>query len=85
MNALGDFLVEKTLTYTDLIVYGRYVELYAPVHFRLAPNYDKLGNREQALFHYKYFYSIYKNCDEFWQHNVEHARGAHQGIRAGGV
>ncbi len=48
--------------------------IYAPIKFRLAYCYDKLGDNEKAYPLFKYFVTIYGDCDDFYQHNVEYAR-----------
>jgi len=49
-------------------------KIIGPIKYRVATCKDKLGEYDEALKNYKYFYTIYKDCDHFYQDNVEHAR-----------
>ena len=49
--------------------------MYAPIKYKLAFIYDHIGNDIKAYEYYKYFYSIYKDCDDFYQDNVAYAKG----------
>jgi len=47
--------------------------MYAPIKFRLGYIYDKVGEEQKSYDYYKYFVTIYEDCDPFYQGNVKYA------------
>jgi tetratricopeptide (TPR) repeat protein len=45
----------------------------APSHLRRAEIYEKLGDREKAIFHYSRFLELWKDCDDALRPQVPEA------------
>lgn len=66
--------VKKAKIIFENLEYWPWFLTYAPLKYKLALVYDQLGEQEKAIKYYKHFFSIYKDCDPFYQPNVAHAR-----------
>jgi hypothetical protein len=48
----------------------------APAHLRLGEIYERLGRTEEALFHYRRFIEMWKDCDAAFRPLLQQAQGA---------